>query len=222
MPQKHICRCPTYPKTMTSSWELSTPSLVSEFSPPSLGLHLLTVFMCAHTHILCLPGVLSVLGNGILLFVAFRKKSSLKPAEYFVVNLAISDLGMTTTLFPLAIPSAYAHMWVTTSSLNRKGVITTGERMTCPPSDSKSKTVALYGWKLCLKGGWGGTTPAKSLGQTAKQWAKIPYKAKARRWCIFKGYSVIKKTSVIAASSFTSSNRWCVDLLPLGFISHAS
>ncbi|XP_030288753.1 opsin-5-like [Sparus aurata] len=55
-------------------------------------------------------GVLSVLGNGILLFVAYRKKSSLKPAEFFVVNLAISDLGMTLTLFPLAIPSAYAHM----------------------------------------------------------------------------------------------------------------
>ncbi|XP_023129374.1 opsin 7, group member b [Amphiprion ocellaris] len=57
-------------------------------------------------------GVLSVLGNGILLFVAYRKKSSLKPAEFFVVNLAISDLGMTITLFPLAIPSAFAHMWL--------------------------------------------------------------------------------------------------------------
>ncbi|XP_074500205.1 opsin 7, group member b [Sebastes fasciatus] len=57
-------------------------------------------------------GVLSVLGNGILLFVAYRKKSSLKPAEFFVVNLAISDLGMTISLFPLAIPSAFTHMWL--------------------------------------------------------------------------------------------------------------
>ncbi|KAK7884198.1 hypothetical protein WMY93_027321 [Mugilogobius chulae] len=57
-------------------------------------------------------GVLSMLGNGTLLFVAYRKKSSLKPAEFFVVNLAISDLGMTTTLFPLAIPSAFYHMWL--------------------------------------------------------------------------------------------------------------
>ncbi|XP_013872569.1 opsin 7, group member b [Austrofundulus limnaeus] len=57
-------------------------------------------------------GVLSVLGNGILLFVAYRKKSSLKPAELFVVNLAISDLSMTITLFPLAIPSAFAHKWL--------------------------------------------------------------------------------------------------------------
>ncbi|KAK1898714.1 Opsin-5 [Dissostichus eleginoides] len=57
-------------------------------------------------------GVLSMLGNGILLFVAYRKKSSLKPAEFFVVNLAISDLGMTISLFPLAIPSAFTHMWL--------------------------------------------------------------------------------------------------------------
>ncbi|KAK9514778.1 hypothetical protein VZT92_025466 [Zoarces viviparus] len=59
-------------------------------------------------------GVLSVGGNGILLFVAYRKKSSLKPAEFFVVNLAISDLGMTLSLFPLAIPSAFTHMWLFT------------------------------------------------------------------------------------------------------------
>nr|XP_043894866.1 opsin 7, group member b [Solea senegalensis] len=61
-------------------------------------------------------GVLSVLGNGILLFVAYRKKSSLKPAEFFVVNLAISDLGMTVSLFPVAIPSAFAHMWLLNES----------------------------------------------------------------------------------------------------------
>lgn len=59
---------------------------------------------------LCVLGVLSVVANGILLFVAYRKKSSLKPAEFFVVNLAISDLGMTLSLFPLAIPSAFTHM----------------------------------------------------------------------------------------------------------------
>ncbi|XP_026188825.1 opsin 7, group member b [Mastacembelus armatus] len=57
-------------------------------------------------------GVLSLLGNGILLFVVYRKKSSLKPTELFVVNLAVSDLSMTITMFPLAIPSAYSHMWL--------------------------------------------------------------------------------------------------------------
>uniref|UniRef100_A0A3Q2ZV23 Opsin 7, group member c n=1 Tax=Kryptolebias marmoratus TaxID=37003 RepID=A0A3Q2ZV23_KRYMA len=53
--------------------------------------------------------VLSVMGNCILLLVAFHKRSTLKPAEFFIVNLSISDLGMTLTLFPLAIPSAFSH-----------------------------------------------------------------------------------------------------------------
>ncbi|XP_030640872.1 opsin 7, group member d [Chanos chanos] len=56
--------------------------------------------------------VLSLMGNGILLLVAYRKRSSLKPAEFFVINLSISDLGMTVSLFPLAIPSAFSHKWL--------------------------------------------------------------------------------------------------------------
>ncbi|XP_021422909.2 opsin-5-like [Oncorhynchus mykiss] len=56
--------------------------------------------------------VLSLLGNGILLLVAYRKRLSLKPAEFFIINLSISDLGMTLSLFPLAIPSAFAHKWL--------------------------------------------------------------------------------------------------------------
>lgn len=54
-------------------------------------------------------GVLSLVGNGMLLFVAYRKRLCLKPAEFFIVNLSVSDLGMTLSLFPLAIPSALAH-----------------------------------------------------------------------------------------------------------------
>ncbi|TRY99453.1 hypothetical protein DNTS_022996 [Danionella cerebrum] len=56
--------------------------------------------------------ILSLLGNSILLLVAYRKRSSLKPAELFIINLSFSDLGMTVTLFPLAIPSAFAHRWL--------------------------------------------------------------------------------------------------------------
>ncbi|XP_076132808.1 opsin 7, group member b [Alosa pseudoharengus] len=57
-------------------------------------------------------GVMSLMGNSTLLFVAYRKKSSLKPAEFFVVSLSFSDLGMTLTLFPFAIPSAFSHRWL--------------------------------------------------------------------------------------------------------------
>ncbi|OCT62358.1 opsin-5 [Xenopus laevis] len=57
-------------------------------------------------------GLLSLSGNSMLLLVAYRKRSILKPAEIFIVNLSVSDLGMTGTLFPLAIPSLFAHRWL--------------------------------------------------------------------------------------------------------------
>ncbi|XP_053106397.1 opsin-5-like [Hemicordylus capensis] len=57
-------------------------------------------------------GVVSLFGNALLLLVAYRKRAILKPAEFFIVNLAISDVGMTVTLFPLATPSFFAHRWL--------------------------------------------------------------------------------------------------------------
>ncbi|XP_030902859.2 opsin-5-like [Melopsittacus undulatus] len=57
-------------------------------------------------------GIMSLFGNSLLLLVAYRKRSMLKPAEFFIVNLAISDLSMTVTLFPLAASSFFAHRWL--------------------------------------------------------------------------------------------------------------
>ncbi|XP_026188930.1 opsin 7, group member d [Mastacembelus armatus] len=56
--------------------------------------------------------ILSLMGNCILLLVAYHKRSTLKPAEFFIINLSISDLGMALSLFPLAIPSAFSHRWL--------------------------------------------------------------------------------------------------------------
>ncbi|CAN9515427.1 unnamed protein product [Ophioblennius macclurei] len=56
--------------------------------------------------------LLSLIGNSVLLLVAHHKRSTLKPAEFFIINLSISDLGMTLSLFPLAIPSAFVHRWL--------------------------------------------------------------------------------------------------------------
>ncbi len=57
-------------------------------------------------------GILSLMGNCILLLVAYHKRSTLKPAEFFIINLSISDLGMTLSLFPLAIPSSFSHRYL--------------------------------------------------------------------------------------------------------------
>lgn len=55
---------------------------------------------------------MSLSGNSLLLLVAHQKRSLLKPAELFIVNLAISDLSMTVTLFPLATSSFFAHRYL--------------------------------------------------------------------------------------------------------------
>ncbi|KAM7177233.1 opsin-5-like [Macrochelys suwanniensis] len=57
-------------------------------------------------------GICSLCGNSILLYVSNKKKNLLKPAEYFMINLAISDLGMTLTLYPLAVTSSLSHRWL--------------------------------------------------------------------------------------------------------------
>ncbi|KAI5612052.1 hypothetical protein C0J50_0720 [Silurus asotus] len=66
------------------------------------------------SYMLC---VFSLIGNTVLLLVAFQKKSSLKPAEFFIVNLSVSDLGMTISLFPFAISSTFFHRWLFTESV---------------------------------------------------------------------------------------------------------
>ncbi|KAM4629297.1 opsin 7, group member a [Polymixia lowei] len=57
-------------------------------------------------------GVCSVLGNTMLLYVSYKKKQLLKPAEFFIINLAVSDLGMTLSLYPLAVTSSLYHRWL--------------------------------------------------------------------------------------------------------------
>ncbi|KAJ4936608.1 hypothetical protein JOQ06_001197 [Pogonophryne albipinna] len=57
-------------------------------------------------------GVLSLFGNSTLLYVSFKKKHLLKPAEYFIINLAVSDLGLTLSLYPMAITSSFYHRWL--------------------------------------------------------------------------------------------------------------
>ncbi|XP_036438499.1 opsin 7, group member a [Colossoma macropomum] len=57
-------------------------------------------------------GVCSLFGNTMLLYVSHRRKHLLKPAEFFIVNLAVSDLGMTLSLYPLAVTSSFQHRWL--------------------------------------------------------------------------------------------------------------
>lgn len=107
------CLSPPSPRSRTSSWVRSTAPSVS------LNESVLHLFkctrICVRSPLSLLAGLLSLMGNSILLLVAYHKRSTLKPAEFFIINLSISDLGMTLSLFPLAIPSAFAHRYCTSA-----------------------------------------------------------------------------------------------------------
>lgn len=56
--------------------------------------------------------LLSVLGNVSVLFSAARRLTVLKAPELLTVNLAITDIGMALSMYPLSIASAFNHAWM--------------------------------------------------------------------------------------------------------------
>lgn len=59
-------------------------------------------------------------GNSTLLYVSYKRKHLLKPAEYFIVNLAVSDLGLTVSLYPMAITSSFYHRYKVSINQSRE------------------------------------------------------------------------------------------------------
>lgn len=53
----------------------------------------------------------SLFSNSTLLYVSYKKKHLLKPAEFFIINLAISDMSLTLSLYPMAITSSIYHRY---------------------------------------------------------------------------------------------------------------
>ncbi|KAM4522777.1 opsin 8, group member b [Odontesthes bonariensis] len=56
--------------------------------------------------------VLSIVGNLLVLIMAFKRSSRMKPPELLSVNLAVTDLGAAVTMYPLAVASAWSHHWL--------------------------------------------------------------------------------------------------------------
>ncbi|XP_022077080.1 opsin 8, group member b [Acanthochromis polyacanthus] len=56
--------------------------------------------------------VLSIMGNLLVLIMAFKRSSRMKPPELLSVNLALTDLGAAVTMYPLAVASAWNHRWL--------------------------------------------------------------------------------------------------------------
>ncbi|XP_071378368.1 opsin 8, group member b [Centroberyx affinis] len=56
--------------------------------------------------------IFSIVGNLLVLIMAFKRSSNMKPPELLSVNLAVTDLGAAVTMYPLAVASAWNHRWL--------------------------------------------------------------------------------------------------------------
>lgn len=70
-------------------------------------------FYCFSVLFLCFSAaVLSVLGNAAVLVSTARRLAFLKAPELLTVNLAVTDIGMALSMYPLSIASAFNHAWI--------------------------------------------------------------------------------------------------------------
>ncbi|XP_054475028.1 opsin 8, group member a [Anoplopoma fimbria] len=61
---------------------------------------------------LMIIATLSVFGNMAVLVSASRRAALLKAPELLTVNLAVTDIGMALSMYPLSIASAFNHAWI--------------------------------------------------------------------------------------------------------------
>uniref|UniRef100_A0A3B3SZ50 Opsin 5 n=1 Tax=Paramormyrops kingsleyae TaxID=1676925 RepID=A0A3B3SZ50_9TELE len=60
----------------------------------------------------CIVGILSVIGNGYVLYVALKRKAKLRPPELMTMNLAIFDFGISVAGKPFFMASSLSHRWL--------------------------------------------------------------------------------------------------------------
>ncbi|KAI4802230.1 hypothetical protein KUCAC02_020082 [Chaenocephalus aceratus] len=56
--------------------------------------------------------VLSIVGNLLILIMAVKRSSRMKPPELLSVNLAVTDLGAAVAMYPLSVAAAWNHHWL--------------------------------------------------------------------------------------------------------------
>ncbi|XP_037607028.1 opsin 8, group member a [Sebastes umbrosus] len=61
---------------------------------------------------LVIIAILSIFGNTAVLVNAARRAALLKAPELLTVNLAVTDIGMALSMYPLSIASAFNHAWI--------------------------------------------------------------------------------------------------------------
>ena len=70
-----------------------------------------TAEIIGKTAAFCLFYVISLVGNSSIAFIVYKTKAMRKPVNYFIVNMAVSDLLFSTVLFPRLIMKLYVDSW---------------------------------------------------------------------------------------------------------------
>ena len=58
------------------------------------------------------PVTLSLLGNGVVLLISFRRRKKMVSSELLCVNLAVVDFLCCMCFYPLSIASSFSHAWL--------------------------------------------------------------------------------------------------------------
>ena len=67
----------------------------------------------------CLILVVSLVGNSFICIIVYKTKTMRKPNNFFIVNMAMSDLLFPIFLFPWILANMYADSWLVTGPLGQ-------------------------------------------------------------------------------------------------------
>ncbi|KAL2082531.1 hypothetical protein ACEWY4_022349 [Coilia grayii] len=90
------------PENWTLVWTSNTSVFTSKLAPAAdfgVGFAILTVVL------------LSVVGNGLVLVISYRRRYKMRDSELLCVNLALVDFLSCVCFYPLSILSSFSHAW---------------------------------------------------------------------------------------------------------------
>ena len=94
---------------MNTTWNESDCS--SPFNP--------TAAKIGETFAYCLVFVVSLLGNSFIAIIVYKTQSLRKPINFFILNMAMSDLLSLMLLFPRELTYQYADLWIISGPLEQ-------------------------------------------------------------------------------------------------------
>ena len=94
---------------MNKTWNGSSCSSLFNTTETKIG----------QTFAYCLTFIVSLLGNSFIVIIVYKTQSLRKPINFFIVNMAMSDLLSIIFLFPRGLTYLYADLWLISGPLEQ-------------------------------------------------------------------------------------------------------